>query len=208
MGLWEDIRLCGPKGTSLENIPYESVPYEFMRRDRFISKYAWAVPSREAVKRLKEFVGRGLVLEVGSGKGLWAKLLQEEGVSVTATDDMSWTKSERFDPSSGQFLEVLNMDAEVAVRSFPGHEALLMVWPPYDDPMAEKALNGFSGNKLILVGEDKSGCTANKMFFNDLGDQWDDVGRVSLPQWPGIHDMMTFWSRKPLRNVECTVSTP
>lgn len=56
-------------------------------------KYSWAVPDKRSLNILKNFAP---LVEIGSGLGYWAKLLQSEGVDVLPYDcevdsDKSWT---------------------------------------------------------------------------------------------------------------------
>jgi hypothetical protein len=203
MGLWEDIAEHGPKPGRQRSplMTPEGVHSEFQRRDKFVSEYAWGVPSKEAIDKIVEFTGGKPIVEVGAGKGLWAKLLQDAGAQVTATDDFSWENKKAFDPSQGQFTEVLDMKNEEAAQ-LPGHDALMMVWPPYDDPMAQQTLEKFQGDRLVLVGESRGGCTGDDCFHRDLGDQWDLKEHVSIPQWQGIHDDLSLWVRKPRQIAE------
>jgi hypothetical protein len=59
------------------NDPYGS---SFYNRAAFIDRYSWSIPTKEAVEEIKNFVGGDQVLEIGSGNGLWAKLLNDIGV--------------------------------------------------------------------------------------------------------------------------------
>jgi hypothetical protein len=60
------------------------------RSDYFKKDYAWSVPNKKAILKIKEFAQNQQILEVGSGLGLWACLLKEAGVDIKATDDLSW----------------------------------------------------------------------------------------------------------------------
>ena len=113
--LYDEIKRHGPKDSSLfprhENFPYDEGEFEqivqhvqkklgydrtqaeqyvqsmpeMARRDYFTQNYGWSVPTEESIGKLKEFIGGDSVLSVGSGYGLWTKLLQDIGVNATAT---------------------------------------------------------------------------------------------------------------------------
>lgn len=192
-------------------------------RDTFTTQYAWAIPSREAVVAIVSHVGDRRLLEVGAGTGLWARLLDDAGVKVTATDNYHWSvagrKAGRPRPYMrvGLYYDVARMGAERAVRQHPDHKALMICWPPYNEPMAARALKAFTGDRLVYIGEADGGCNGDKAFHTMLGsglcncddmDCWDgsvckhnDVPwvlthTVALPQWPGIHDSLWLYQLK------------
>ena len=47
------------------------------------NKYSWGIPDDRSLKILKEFEP---LIEIGAGKGYWAKLLREYGVDIVAYD--------------------------------------------------------------------------------------------------------------------------
>ena len=47
-------------------------------------RYSYSIPSEEALQAIAS-IGEPMV-EIGAGKGYWAKLLQEKGVDIVATD--------------------------------------------------------------------------------------------------------------------------
>ena len=73
---------------------------------------------------------------------------------------------------------------------------LLLVWPPYDKPMANNALKKFKGNKLVYIGEEEGGATANDNFYIRLKKNWKQVDKYDIPGWIYSHDTMTFYERK------------
>jgi len=184
MGLWEDIEEHGPK-SNLYGDKFDSYD-DFLRREKYVKGYGWAVPDRKSIEKIKQFVGNDQVLEIGSGLGTWAKLLQDEGIYVTPTD-----------------ISVENSHTEVyeenhinSINTFNNHTVLMMVWPPYDSPMATEALKAFKGNKLIYVGEGHGGCTGNDCFFDILYDNWELIEKVHIKQWYGLHDSLYLYVRK------------
>lgn len=55
-----------------------------MKRDYLVHRYAWAVPSPQAIKWIAERCPR--IVEIGAGRGYWAKLLAGAGVDILAFD--------------------------------------------------------------------------------------------------------------------------
>lgn len=196
-GLWEDIEEKGPPKDG-RNPTYDSIDKMreyFDRQDKFRTEYGWSVPTRRAIEHIQKFVGNDMILEVGAGKGLWAKLMQDLGMHVTPTD-LSHTDNKyiKGDPHT----EVQMMDAVDAVNKFGDHSVLMLNWPPYNDPMAAQALKAFRGNKLIYVGEGWGGCTGDDCFHNIIEKEWQLVEEreIDIPQWYGIHDWLHLYRRK------------
>ena len=106
-------------------------------------KYAWAIPDNQALSILEEF---SPLIEIGSGKGFWAKLLQDRGVDIKPYDirgmDSSscWTKVNKGGP------EAIN-GKDASGRS------LFLCYPDEDESIAISCLENFSGQYVIHVGE-------------------------------------------------------
>lgn len=170
---------------------------DYYKRDYFTGNYGWSVPSKEAIEELKKFINNETVLEIGSGYGLWAKLLKDAGVNVIATDLPFSNKQDSHRPKKIKFTEIEEIDAEVTIQKYIYKPYVLMMsWPPYDDPMAAKSLKGFKGNKLIFIGEGEGGCTGDDQFFKILKTEWNFVKEINIPQWSGIHDYISLYDRK------------
>jgi len=194
--LWKSIEKHGPKRHDYRDPDYMSKRVdEYYRRHEFTGNYAWAVPTKEAIEKIRAFVGSGKVLEIGSGLGLWAKLLKDEGIHVTPTDFKGQRKN--FGMKEVEHTEVHDMGHMRAMEMFgAGHDVLMMIWPPYDDSMAAEALERFKGDKLIYIGESGGGCTGDDRFHQLLDETWNEKETVDIPQWDGIHDALFLYERK------------
>ena len=91
-------------------------------------------------------------------------------------------------------MEVLP-GSESAVSYHPDR-ALMLCWPPNKDEMAYRALRSYGGKKLIYIGEEAPGCTADKKFHQLVQEQWKLIERMDLPRWHLIKDSVFFYSRK------------
>jgi hypothetical protein len=67
------------------------------------------------------------------------------------------------------------------------------------DSMAEHCLNHWRGERLAVVGESEGGCTGTTDFHSRLRQEFRSTSTVAIPQWDGIHDYLTVWSRKKRR---------
>jgi len=170
---------------------------EWIKREEFVKDYSWSVPTEEAIKKLKTFIGGKKVLEVGSGLGLWAKLLQLSGVHMTPTDSFEshGTGKAKRDPYR-QFTDVENIKGTKAVKKYSDHSVLFLSWPPYDKPLAASALKRFTGDKVIYIGEGSGGATGNDEFHKILDRDFTEVDSINIPRWTGINDRITLWERK------------
>lgn len=190
-GLWQQIDAASPKngnGWSM-NLGIN----EFRRRDTFLNEFGFAVPGRTAIDRIKDFVGHRKLLEAGAGSGLWARLLSDVGIAVTAVDDDTFRGSITI--PVGRYFPVERGDAVRAVRQHRDHEALMFCWPDYEGSMAARCLVAFKGDRLIYIGEGEYGCTANERFHKMLRSGWREIDCIPIPQWPGIHDGVYLYER-------------
>ena len=158
------------------------------RRRTFIAFYSWAVPSQDAITEIRKFVGERQLLEVCAGAGLWAKLLANEGVEITAADPI---------PAHKPHFPVEELEAEAAVRAHRECDALLLVWPPFRDDCALRALRAFNGNRVVLVG-DPQFC-ADRQFHAVLKREWALRESHPVPSWPGLDDAAYFYVRRVAR---------
>lgn len=194
MGLYEDIEEAGPQpNTSM----YDTNVWD-KRRD-FAKNYSWAVPDRNAIEQIKRFVGNERILEIGSGTGVWAKLIQDAGISITPTDlspgeTLNINNKKR--TRTPTHTDIQELSHQQAIKQFGDHSVLMLCWPLYDHPMAYEALKAFRGNKLIYIGEGYGGCTGDEKFCNLLERKWTMTQRVEIPRWTGIYDSVQLHIRK------------
>ena len=201
--LYDQISNYGPGGPSdPSNKEYEGdspMMRDWYRRKDFISQYGFSTPTEEAIDKLVKFIGGDSVLEIGAGYGLWAKLLQDKGVNVTAIDshDKEWTDRKdkgSYDPRNQSYTDVKVMTHLNALQVYDHFNVLMMVWPDYQSLMATEATREFRGSKLIYIGEGDMGCTASNCFHEELN-SWEEVERIEIPQWEGIHDSLFLYTR-------------
>ena len=106
-------------------------------------KYAWAVPDERALRILSNF---GPLIEIGAGKGYWARLLRDHGVDVLAYDkypadkSLAWTKVKKGGPE---------MLAYPAAKG----RTLMLCYPDEQESMAAQCLDHYSGDIILHVGE-------------------------------------------------------
>jgi hypothetical protein len=152
---------------------------EHERRDLFVNKYSWAVPSKEAIQKMVTFIGTDKCVETGAGSGLWSHLLQLSGVDIIATDD----KSEK---CKSYYTTVEKLTDIEAITKYQDRNVLFLCWSR-TDPVPR-----FTGNKVIYIGESESGCTDG--IPNET--EWKLQEQVQIPCWWGVHDYLELYVRK------------
>jgi len=164
-------------------------------RHLMVRKYSWAIPNE---KVLAAIIGFSPIVEVGAGTGYWAALLKERGADVVAYDFFpAVTGRNGYTLNESSWMEVLS-GSESAVSYHPDR-ALMICWPPEKDEMAYRALRSYGGEKLIYIGEEPPGCTADEKFHQLVQEQWKLIERMDLPRWHLIKDSAFFYSRKGSR---------
>lgn len=166
-------------------------------RSSLCARYAWSIPSPGDMTWLRQVLdGRGVV-EIGAGSGYWAWQMAQFGIDVVAYDPNPPGPGNKY-VTQRLYHPVGDRD-HTAVEQHPDR-ALLLCWPPYEEPMAALALKAFRGDTLIYIGEGHGGCTADDEFFALLGDGWDEasVSPLHVSFW-GIHCSATAYVRRASR---------
>ena len=183
----------------------------FEVRNDACERYSFAVTGEEALDLIASY---GPVVEIGAGTGYWAKMLRARDCDVIAYDKMEDRWRHWF--PGGTVDTVLVGDTDKAAAH--ADRTLLLVWPPYEDPMAFDAVTAYTeagGQRVIYIGEGSGGCTANDDFFTLMDKEcyirwddethdcathppsvWQEVKSIAVPQWDGIHDYLTVFERK------------
>jgi len=158
-------------------------------------RYSYAIPTPES---LEVAASCGPIVEIGSGKGYWSKMLSEMGVDVMPYDVCD-PKHNTYTDGERPFIEVFIADAEI-VAAHPDR-TLFLCWPPLNDDMASRALSLYlkaGGSTMIYVGESAGGCTGDDAFFEIIDSSMvqRSIGRADVLRWWGIHDSMWVFDRR------------
>lgn len=153
-------------------------------RRRLVIKYSFALPNTETIEQIAEY---SPLIEIGPGTGYWADLLARVGAEIVAFDNSSWADK----IAIGAYYKVQEGGSE-KIEEYPDH-TLMMVWPPYAEPMAEECLGHYKGDTIVFVGELDGACGTDA-FCSRLIDTF-ELQRHPIPQWPMIHDYLYIGHR-------------
>lgn len=166
-------------------------------REYAVRHYAFAVPDEQALLLICQYAPK--VVELGAGLGYWAWMLTQAGCEVLAYDDFTWprffTPDRQLQPDLMFWFPVQRGGVSV-LQETPPEYALMLCWPPYNEPMAAQALDIYRGDTLIYIGEGAYGATADDRFHEMLESAWTEVGSHRIPQWYGLHDDLRIYKRK------------
>lgn len=167
------------------------------------SAYAYAIPSPETLDWAADFTERRTVLELGAGRGYWARQLADRGVTVRAFDSEppGEAVNASFPAVDGQRDVWFPVEGVDEFRAALDPDAVLFLcWPPgWGDPMSSTALEMFEaagGRRLIYIGEPPGGKTGDDAFFERLSGRWvleaEDSNHVA---WWNLADVAQGWRR-------------
>jgi hypothetical protein len=160
-------------------------------RSASVKNFSWAVPNEEAIRRIASF---SPIIEIGAGSGYWSRMLNQAGAKITAFDRCG--QKTKHNPFVYKIHGKVKRGSwkKLGKRQFANH-ALMLCWPPYNDPMAYNCLKAFKGSTLIMVGESYGGCTGDSSFWELLEKDFEQIDSVDIPTWSGIHDYVMVYKR-------------
>lgn len=130
-------------------------------RDFICRFYAFAVPNKDVIE---EITRCSPVVEIGSGTGYWASVLQKKGCDITAVDSSPVNvHANEYHGNVPAFSNVQKGSSAMLRDKAFRHHALLLCYPPPDSEMALECLQDFRGKVLLYVGE-WDGDTGTKSF--------------------------------------------
>lgn len=125
-------------------------------------RLGWQLPWPENIATLKRICKGKKVLEVNAGCGLWGRLLIENNVNITCTDDVQPFVS---------YCPIVKKNWYECIAMSDDYDILLMIWPPYShDQSLVHLVQRFRRKEVIFVGE-WYGCTGSENLFHEL-DSW------------------------------------
>jgi len=172
---------------------------QYNERKSFTSIYSYAIPTKEAVSSIIDFAQGSRILEVGSGRALWAYLINQMAhADMCIPTDCATRSNNMYENLRGgtTYMEVEVVQAETAIELHPECDTLLSIWPSYAQDWIGDTLKAFNGSRFVYVGEEMGGCTGGDNLFEELGKNWECANSIGIPQWWGIHDEVCLYRRK------------
>lgn len=154
----------------------------YVTRLRLVKKYAWAIPSEEAIRTIAKY---GPIVEIGAGTGYWASLISQF-TDIVCYDKHPARMSAWFPVKKGDEADVLAH----------ANRSLFLCWPPYNEKMAYETLSVYEGHYFIYVGEGQGGCTGCGQFHTLLRERWEKIETIGIPTWQGIGDFLAIYQRR------------
>ena len=173
-----------------------------MRNRKYMQeKYAYTLPTQEALDTIVKYKDKEGFLEVAAGRGYWASLLQAMGNNVIATDNL--TEFTKYFSNNDRYTTVLDLDALEATEQYP-HHTLIIMYPPNESTWPIDVIGKYQGEYIILVAGD--GCATDDL-WGIFDAAWDQVEYISLTHWPLFPSDMYVYRRKPTLDVETEILT-
>jgi len=186
-------------------------------RMKFIRIFGYSIPSPKALDKICEFIKKPcelldetrnshLVLEVGAGLGTWAKLLKCNGINIIPTSIIC---NKYYDEKmlKRTWTEIELIDCVEAVKKYKP-DVLFVSW---GNGILESCLKVFTGSKIIVIGEQKGGCTdalyerpdfegvkvyvMNENKRSTLTFNYQFHGFVEIPRWECMNDAVFFYEK-------------
>lgn len=192
-----------------ETFPRTNINSSIMR-ETFISEMGFCMVAYDWVRELAKLLEGKKCLEIMAGSGCLSKALQDCGIDIIATDSY---QNEEY--SSGydlfgkwrtHFTDVEKLLAIEAIEKYgKDMDIIVCSWPPYNSCALTHALDRqFELNpntKVIYIGEDDGGCTADYSFFEKYDETDEDseltaeVNRL-YKRWYSICDSIYLVTQK------------
>ena len=129
--------------------------------------------SRELLGALAALIGDRSCLEIGAGDGTLSRFLSDEGVSIRATDNHSWTHAVAYPES------VERLDAKKALSRYEP-EAVICSWPPPSNSFERHAFSTRSVELYVVVGSRYSFASGNwEVYRQQQRFEWGEDKRLS-----------------------------
>lgn len=169
---------------------YYDVCIYWTYRDYYSTNFSWSIPSLEALLLISQECFD--IIEIYSGTGYWASLLNKLGCQIKCLDNYSW-KEYSDNQTFGKHYIVNNIE-NYSLTSFENCN-LMISWPPYGDEYCTEYLKKINPNKLIYIGEVEGGCCGSDSFFQEIDKNYKEIKSLKLYRWSGINDWLIIYEK-------------
>jgi hypothetical protein len=162
------------------------------------STVGWALPSREALQAIADTMDMhciNTVVDCGCGHALWPALLDQwTPITKFTAWDIPRRNPRHVAAGLAPFMPVTT---DASCLSDPKPDCLSFIWPTYAAPWAARLLETEQPEFVLYIGEGGGGCTADDRFHELLDSGYDEIVCCDIPTWPGIHDRVFMYQKKP-----------
>lgn len=176
------------------NMDMEGIPHD---RRMWVYDYSWPLPCKEAVDAIVKHSEGKPVYDVLAGTGYWAKILQDAGVNVIASDLHT---AKKYNPYThkARFTKIKRANAYKVVgqtvRRNEGH--VILSWPPDQAPVGYQVLELTPvGTKVFYFGFKRHGYTGDDAMFDYLSKNFKLLEHVELPSFRSVDDHLWIYQK-------------
>jgi len=173
---------------------------QYTLRQTYVELYGWSIPRGGLIRLIRHRAGdSGNVIIPIAGLGLVPFLL----TSFVSRDGTYFPASRviatDIEPHRDAYCTVRQEDGVVTAGNSTSLDTMVISWAPYASSLGVQMVRAFQGHTIIVIGEDRDGCTADDDFFDELETNWTSVPLASqtlIYSWPSIHDEVTVYTRR------------
>lgn len=167
---------------------------QFAIREVIVKLQGYALVSHQWINPLADYLSGHKCMEIMCGLGAISASLQKKGIDIISTDNGSW--DDRW--KNNVWTEVEKIDAVEAIRKYGADiDYIIMSWAYMDDTAYRclQAMREVNPNcKMIVIGEDWGGCTADDSFFDSIeileDKDFEDNISSNYQNWNYINDFI------------------
>jgi hypothetical protein len=146
-----------------------------------INQFSWVIPTEEVLEKFRD----KMIVEMGAGRGYWAKQYDKIAKSVRCYDLYPqfnvFHPVEQFGP---HHLKHHNEDWTLFICS-----------PQYRSDMVLECLRYFNGNKFYYAGDTNFSMNLPSI-SQELKTNWRQVCEIDLPNWPNSNNKFLEFERR------------
>lgn len=163
-------------------------------RQYYIKHFGFTLINEDFLYDISDYLKDKKVVEIGAGTGFLSKKLNDNGIQITAVDQVA-SDANSYGFQKNHFPIFIDSGEEYLKTVGKSFDTVLLSWPNYDTPFATSILQSMSqGQELIYIGEGYGGCTADDSFWDLLETKASPNEKATqklkrhFASFPGIHD--------------------
>lgn len=167
--------------------------FSSLLRNNYIKEFGFFLITEKFLNTCVELFSNEKILDIGAGSGFLSHNLISQNLDVKPID-LHINESNQYGFKK-TYCDIINMSGKDYIKKNNNYDTIILSWPNYDNNFAYDILKLMpKGKKLLYIGENQGGCTANDLFFELLEEktsileyETEKLQKCSL-SWFGIHD--------------------